>query len=279
MKIKREQLNARRKYWRSQIDFQNGFLDNPEKETKSNINAFVKFFRKYDSYTDIRNIISERNRFDFDEGEDLRSTSILIRSDINSYLLPKQRDEVERRIEELIEEINPNSYYSLIKENLGPLVRVYYPKIYFSIDKEGEPHIRMNSFPFKVWKFDNKRGYQWEWEDATYKTTLSPYNFEEGTWKEKPSMKDMYDSFGFNYDPKVLKNLSSRDSATETLYDIILDLLGGKDTLLDIIRSVIIPNQIEEYEKWREEDRKETERITADDDNFGYSSFKRWRFS
>lgn len=89
----------------------------------------------------------------------------------------------------------------------------------------------------------------------------------------------MYDSFGFEYDPKILKNLSSRDSATEALFDIIIDLLGGRDALLDIIRSVIIPNQIEEYEKWREEDRKETERITADDDRFGYSSYKRIRFN
>lgn len=278
-KIKRENLNARKNYWRSQIDFQNGFFDNPEKETKNNVNAFVKFFRKYDSYTDIRNIISERNRFDFSEGEDDRDMSILINSDINNYLLPKQRDEVERRIYELVDQIDPERYFSLVKENLGPLVRVYYPKIYFSVDKEGEPHIGVNSFPFKVWKFDNKKSYKWEWETATYKTTLSPYNFEEGMWGSEPSMKDMYDSFGFEHNPKVLKNLSNRDSATKALYDIIINLLGGRDTLLDIIRSVIIPDQIEEYKKWREEDRKETERITHDDDNFGYSSFKRWRFS
>lgn len=279
MKIKREDLNVRKNYWRSQVDFHKGFFDNPEKETKENVKAFEIFFRKYDSYTDIRNIISERNRFDFTEGEDTRVNSILIRSDINDHLLPKQRNEVEERINDLVEKTDQEKYYSLLKENFGPLVRVYYPKIYFHVDKDGEPHLGINDFPFQVWKFDNKKDYLWKWENSTYKTTLSPYNFEEGMWSKEPSLKDMYDSFGFEYDPKILKNLSSRDSATEVLFDIITDLLGGRDVLLDIIRSVLIPNQIEEYEKWREEDRKETERITADDDRFGYSSYKRIRFN
>lgn len=277
MKIKRENLNVRKNYWRSQVDFRKGFFDDPTKETEKNVKSFENFFRKYDCYTNIRNIISERNRFDFSEGE--YKFSILVRSDINDHLLPKQRNEVEKRIDELVEKIDQEKYQSLLKENFGPLVKAYYPKIYFSVDKEGEPHLGINDFPFKVWKFDNKKDYLWKWENATYKTTLDPYNFEEGMWSKKPSLKDMYDSFGFEYDPKILKNLSSRDAATEVLFDIIIDLLGGRDALLDIIRSVIIPNQIEEYEKWREEYRKETERITTDDDRFGYSSYKRIRFN
>ena len=156
MKIKREKLNARKNYWRSQIDFQNGFFDNPEKETKNNVNAFVKFFRKYDSYTDIRNIISERNRFDFIDYKEGIGRSFLIRHAIKSYLMPKQVREIERILEDRKEKIDEEKYHKMLEENFGPFVKVYFPKVYFSIDKDCNPQVDVDKFPFKVWKMDNK---------------------------------------------------------------------------------------------------------------------------
>lgn len=126
-KIKRENLNARKNYWRSQIDFRKGFFDNPETETKENVKAFENFFRKYDFYTDIRNIISERNRFDFVDNEN-EETYIQIWSEMKCLLLPKQRREIERKINDLVDKMDQKKFSILIKEKLGPLVRIYYPR-------------------------------------------------------------------------------------------------------------------------------------------------------
>lgn len=276
-KIIRENLNARKNYWRSQIDFRKGFFDNPETETKENVKAFENFFRKYDSYTDIRNIISERNRFDFVDDEN-EETYIQIWSEMKCLLLPKQRREIERKINDLVDKMDQKKFSILIKEKLGPLVRIYYPRVYYSINEKGDPQIRISNFPFKVWKFNNKKPYQWIWEKATYKTTTNPYDYEEGMWSSEPSIEDVYKSFGVD-DPEIIKNMSSRESATKALSEIIFASLGGKDVLLNIIREVLIPNQLEEFKKWEEEERKETEARTHDDDNFGYSSHKRIRFS
>ena len=268
-------LRTGRKAWRSQVDFYDDFFKtDEEREVASDheINSFIKFFRKYDSYTNQEHIKGERNRFSFKE------ETVQIEGFVHAHGFSFKTKEIierylNRKVGELEEKIQKN-----MEEKFGGLVRIFNRDL-FEVTTDGDiikiEH-PLESYGFNYWV---NYGNEWGWRTSS---DIDNLYMKPSIWDEKPSLEDVVMSLGVKDYKKVADNI--RKIKPIDVVKEIIGLMGGEENLVAEIKKLVPESDREIWEKENkraeEAEKERIENLTESEaDNYGVSSHKQIRFN
>lgn len=270
------ELKQGRKAWRSQVDFQNDFFcsDDDKSATRKEIEAFLGFTKKYDSYVNQMNIKGERNRFSFKEYRSkigdiyVKGVSFDIKERTQSFLRRKAE-----KIEEKLNEYMTKTFGGLVILNNTFFLNVVVTDDDIIVIPEESEFYRKLTY----WKYDNINK-RWGWEDST--TPLTKLYPEDDFWAKELSLLDVVKSFGIQNAEEVVRNIT-----TLTVDDInakIIEWMGGEEDIKKEVLSMIPEGDrslwMEEKLRAEESEKKRVESL-GDDADIATTFRKAFRFS